>query len=242
MIVYQVLAILLLAATHLFVRRLKLSQIPRSKWLSLAGGISVAYVFMQLIPELGNFHKAIGDEDVLESLFIFQKEVYLIALLGLTIFYGLERAAKFSEASDRGAGEEKENIHIFWLHIGSFLVYNFLIGYLVVHQEENTLKSLIFFTIAMSFHILVTDYGLSDHYKEVYRKKGRWLTVSALLFGWLTGELTEISEISLGLMFSFIAGGVIMNALKEELPKERESNFWAFLAGVLLYSIVLLSI
>jgi hypothetical protein len=37
-----------------------------------------------------------------------------------------------------------------------------------------------------------------------------------------------------------LAGGVIMNVLKEELPEEHESRFWAFALGAALYSVILL--
>ena len=32
----------------------------------------------------------------------------------------------------------------------------------------------------------------------------------------------------------------MLNVLKEELPAERQSRFWAFLAGVSLYTVLLL--
>jgi zinc transporter ZupT len=54
------------------------------------------------------------------------------------------------------------------------------------------------------------------------------------------GNLVQISEIHLGLVLAFIAGGTILNVLKEELPEERKSNFWTFLIGVVLYSVLLL--
>ena len=42
-----------LAAVHLVAGRLRfLDVVPRSRWLSLAGGVSVAYVFVRLLPEL----------------------------------------------------------------------------------------------------------------------------------------------------------------------------------------------
>jgi hypothetical protein len=40
--------------------------------------------------------------------------------------------------------------------------------------------------------------------------------------------LTEIPEVTIAVLLAFLAGGVIMNVLKEELPEERESRFWAF--------------
>ena len=43
----------LLAIVHLLAGRLSfMSWIPRSRWLSAAGGVSVAYVFAHLLPEL----------------------------------------------------------------------------------------------------------------------------------------------------------------------------------------------
>ena len=33
-------------------------------------------------------------------------------------------------------------------------------------------------------------------------------------------------------LFTFLAGGVVLNVLKEELPEYRESRFCAFAAGI----------
>jgi hypothetical protein len=47
-----------LAAIHLFVRRLRfLTNIPRSIWLSGAGGVAVAYVFLHILPDLPRIRK-----------------------------------------------------------------------------------------------------------------------------------------------------------------------------------------
>jgi len=42
-------------------------------------------------------------------------------------------------------------------------------------------------------------------------------------------------------VFSFLAGGVFLNVLKEELPEERTSTFWASTNGAVMYSGVLLA-
>lgn len=41
---------------------------------------------------------------------------------------------------------------------------------------------------------------------------------------------------------AFLAGGILLNTFKEELPRERESKFWTFAAGTLLYAALLLAI
>jgi zinc transporter ZupT len=242
MLVYTLLAVLLLLAVHLFAYRLQLTHIPRSKWLSFAGGISVAYIFVQVLFELQEYQAHIAAGDWGGRLFE-GRHAYLFALLGLTVFYGLERAAKRSSESDRTAdASEDDNLQVFWIHILSFTVYNFIIGYLLLEQAEESLSQLILYTIAMALHLMVNDHGLQDHYPQIYRSRGRWLLVAGLATGWLAGVLTHIPTAFLGVIFSFIAGGVIMNVLKEELPKERESNFWAFGAGVLLFTALLLAI
>ena len=46
-------AVGVLAVVHLFAAHLRfLRGVPRSRWLSIAGGVSVAYVFVHLLPEL----------------------------------------------------------------------------------------------------------------------------------------------------------------------------------------------
>jgi zinc transporter ZupT len=51
----------------------------------------------------------------------------------------------------------------------------------------------------------------------------------------------RVSEAVLALPLAFVAGGVILNVLKEELPAERESRFWAFSLGVAIYAALLVA-
>ncbi|HWN44540.1 MAG TPA: hypothetical protein VNW71_20115 [Thermoanaerobaculia bacterium] len=44
----------------------------------------------------------------------------------------------------------------------------------------------------------------------------------------------------LALLFAFLAGGIVLNILKEELPSERESRFSAFALGAGSYAAILL--
>jgi hypothetical protein len=52
---------LVLAAVHVFGGRLTfLHDIPRSRWLSAAGGVSVAYVFVHLLPDLAAHQQSLA--------------------------------------------------------------------------------------------------------------------------------------------------------------------------------------
>lgn len=228
----------LLAIIHVFGYRLTFLQaIPRSKWLSMAGGISVGYVFVHLLPELQEFQEHINTSTRLD---MFVNHTYCMAMLGLVGFYGIERAVKVHDLRKKERPTLQINKSIFWVHITSFATYNALIGYLLVHRESDTTLALVLFFVAMAFHFFVNDYGLLANHEESYLRIGRWIVSGAVLAGWLLGLFTTISETVLAFIFSFLAGAIVLNVLKEELPEERKSNFWAFLIGALAYSLLLI--
>jgi hypothetical protein len=227
-----------LALTHLFSGKLQFAPIPRSRWLSAAGGVSVAYVFVHILPEL-NRHQAVLEQVESEVISDLEHHVYLIALLGLTVFYGLERIAKLSRQRRKG---DTTSPGVFWLHIASFSIYNGLIGYLLLHREQPGIISLLLFSGAMALHFVVNDSGLRQHHKHIYDRIGRFLLAAAIIVGWVLGSTTEIGLAAIAVLFAFLAGGVILNVLKEELPEERASRFWAFALGAGIYTAILLAL
>lgn len=223
---------------HLFSERMSfLHTSPRSKVLSAAGGVSITYVFMHLLPELHMFQEMF-DEESAQFFGINEYHVYLTSLAGLAAFYGLERMAKI-HASGSNRSSHQEN-RIFKIHVTSFFIYNFLIGYLIIHGEYQTPSELFLYFTALSVHFISNDHALRLHHKEQYDHFGRYMLAAAVLLGWIAGLLfTNVSPFVVALLFSFLAGTMILNILKEELPEERESNFWAFGIGVLSYTVLL---
>lgn len=241
--VFSSLAAAALALAHLFSAKLRfLDGTPRSIWLSIGGGVSVAYVFVHLLPELAESQEVIA-EAIGEGLAVLENHVYVVALLGLAAFYGLERAAATSRKREGGAGREvAAGAGVFWLHMASFSVYNVLIGYLLLHRVENSVRNLVLFSLAMLLHFIVNDYGLREHHKDTYARIGRWILAAAVLAGWVLGVAVELPEPLIAVLIAFIAGGVVLNVLKEELPEERGSRFWAFALGAVAYTVLLLAL
>jgi zinc transporter ZupT len=54
--------------------------------------------------------------------------------------------------------------------------------------------------------------------------------------------ISDFLSPAIALLFAFLAGGVILNVLKEELPEERQSRFWAFTLGAGFYAVLLLAL
>lgn len=244
MMLVQAVVVMGFILVHLFAGKLRfLDGIPRSRWLSMAGGISVAYVFMHVFPELAEAQQSIGEG--WRFVLWVEHHAYLVALCGLAVFYGLERMVKSSqrrrgEEPGSGEGETTTSVGIFWLHISSFAIYNALIGYLLVHREEQDIRGLLLFAVAMAVHFVVNDYGLRQDHKKAYRRVGRWVLAVAILIGWVAGLATNVSGAASGVLFAFLAGGVVLNVLKEELPEERRSRFSPFVLGAATYTVLLL--
>ena len=134
-----------------------------------------------------------------------------MALVGLAAFYGLDRLAITSRLSKREGGKEgSTSPGVFWLHIFSFAVYNFLIGYLLLHRIDTGPGNLLLFFVAMALHFVVNDHGLREHHKGAYLSAGRWVLAAAVVLGWVVGLLAEIPEVAIAVLTAFLAGGVII--------------------------------
>lgn len=234
---------LVLAAVHVFAGRIKaLDRIPRSRWLSAAGGVSVAYVFVHLLPELAEGQAAIEGEggEGAALLGFLEEHVYLVALLGLVVFYGVENASLRSRRERRQrTGEDRTNDAVFWLSIGSFAIYNAVVGYLLLSEELDEVTQLVLYTIALAVHFVINDVGLREHHKDAYHRVGRWLLAAGVLVGCLVGLTGHVSERALALVIAFLGGGIVLNVLKEELPGERQAIVLPFVLGALGYTVLL---
>lgn len=227
---------------HLFSRYLPfLESVPRSRLLSAAGGISVAYVFIHLLPELNKHNQVLDRSIESAALKFFENHTYIVAMIGLAVFYGLERIVKTSKKKQQKKNNlDRASKGVFWIHIVSFFLYNSLIGYLLLHGEQETISGLIFYFIALSVHFITSDHALREAHKEIYDRIGRWLLAAAILTGWVIGIAWKVNENIIAVLFALLAGGVILNVMKEELPEERESDFWAFSAGLAGYTLLLM--
>ena len=228
----------LLCFIHLFASRINsLRSVPRSGWLSFAGGASVAYVFLHLLPELEEGHHQLletGNALVTWT----EYPTYIIALLGLVLFYTLERLAKRHGPMAHHADLDDESEHVravFWIQIVSFTVYNLVIGCALYEVHEEGPRNLWLYVVAMGFHLFVTDQGFTRHYRKPYLRFGRWILTAAILIGWGLTFLFEVPHRYLSFLVALIGGGVILNVMKEELPSEQDSKLLPFLGGVFGY-------
>ena len=224
-------AVLLFAFVHLLApKALLLSRTHQGRFLSLGGGVAISYVFIDLIPKLGKSNELV--QRALAGFFPYiERHVFVLALIGFLLFFTLERKHPVKKISRK-----------FWLSITSYAIFNFLIGYSVVDKNNPEVQPLALFTIAMGLHYFTNDYALSDAYGDTYKRKGKWILITALFLGWIVGFITQLSKTSVALMGAFISGGVIMNVTRHELPSEKPNNVRSFLLSAITYTILLLAL
>ena len=163
-----------------------------------------------------------------------------MALIGLAVFYGLERGAIVSRRGHQGSTGPTDST-FFAVHLGAFAVYSALIGYLLVAEAEQTNGwDLALFTGALAVHFIVNDQSLRAHHQHQYHDVGRWVLAAALIGGWAVGSVTTVSDGVVAALLALLGGAIVLNVLKEELPAERDSRFWAFALGAGIYSGLLL--
>ena len=221
-------SILVLSIIHLFANQAKvLGWVWHGRFLSFAAGISFAYVFIDLLPVLEKGQPAL--KQTFDKIIpYFDRHAYLIALIGVLFYYGLDTQPE--------SGEKKT----FWLSLGGYLLFNFFVGASLSDPTNPDIQPLILFTIAMGMHYFVRDHNAAVDNMSLYMHQARWWLVAALFAGYIAGNLTHIPDVLVAIFMSFLAGGIMLNVLRYELPKREQVGYFFFLLGSLLYTAILL--
>jgi hypothetical protein len=89
----------------------------------------------------------------------------------------------------------------------------------------------------MGLHFILTDRALEERYGNRFTGTGRPILAGALLAGWgLAALLAPTSTLLVALLTALLAGSILLNVFKEEIPSGRRTSFPWFLAGLLLYA------
>jgi hypothetical protein len=220
---------------------------PLQRWVddrrsivSFGAGMSAAYVFVHVMPELHGARTVVSES--VEGLRFDGMATYFLALIGFLVFYGLEHLGKRGRehGPDEALPEVESASPAYRIHVGGFAIYIWLMGYLLVHNLEGTPLSTLLFGTAIAFHLLSVEHSLRTEYGATYARRGRYLLAVMAPLGWLAGQLVTLPRLATALMVAFVSGAVIVNSAVMELPDEKDGRFLPFLAGGLIYGSILL--
>lgn len=206
-------------------------------FVSFAGGVAVAYVFLHMLPDLVEYNKPIG-EFLLSNQWLtpfMELLIYVIALFGFLVYYGFDLLAE----NYRDTGHD--DALVYGLHLGMFCLYNFLITYTMSLRALSSMPATLVFTFAMALHFVLTDRKFCRFYINKFEHFGRFLLISALLVGWLCSVIFDpVNVLVSAFMLAFLAGSVLLNVFREELPAARLTSYTWFSLGICLITATLL--
>lgn len=212
----------------------------RRRLLSAAAGASLAYVFVRVLPEMSEFQVRFAATTTGRSVAFPDYWVYFAALLGFVLFYGLENMVFGHRSETHTASLDHRNeLLVRTLHIGGFAVYCGLISYLMVDWTHGN-AGLALYCLAMAFHFMVIDHSLRSEYGEDYDARGRWWLASSVAAGWALAQLRPLSDAAMATMQGFVAGGVTINSVRNEMPGAGEGRFGWFVGGACAFALLLM--
>lgn len=202
--------------------------------ISLGAGVSIAYVFVRVLPEL---HAARGDvlEAVNAPLPFEGAGIYFLALIGFLSYYGLDHLG-----TRRREPEEAAEGMALRLHVGGFAAYVALISYLLVRDAQESISATALYAVTIAVHLLGVDHALREEHGAAYERSGCFVLAGMTAFGWALGLFISLPEIVPALLVAFISGAIIVNSAITELPTEKDGRFGPFLTGGLVYGVLLL--
>jgi hypothetical protein len=213
----------------------------KRKVLSFGAGVTIAYVFIHLLPELEAAREVLSRNEARLALPFPALRVYLAALIGFMFFYGLGYMVEWARkpaGSEATAGEE--NGFRRSIHVGAFLVYVWLAGYLAVRSLEEGPTPITLYAVALGLHFFSLDFSLFREYGSWYKRRARYAFAVAPLAGWGVGIFVGFGQFFTAALLGFLSGGIILNAIASELPKEKEGRILYFLFGGAFYTVLLI--
>lgn len=206
-------------------------------FVSFAGGVAVSYVFLHMLPNLVEYNKPIG-HFLMNHLWLTpftELLIYIFALFGFLIYYGLDLLAERYRAKGQDDGL------VYELHLTMFCFYNFLITYTMSLRALVSIMATALFTVAMALHFVLTDRKFCRFYKKKFSHIGRFFLITALGIGWLCSVIFDpVNVLIAAFMVAFLAGSVLLNVFREELPVGSLANYYWFAFGSLLITFILL--
>lgn len=199
-----------LIAPRLFELRRRFEPRPAS----FAGGMAVAYIFLHLLPELDVGHEHIGDA------------IYSLTLVGFCAFYGLEHA--FSLLDDESRHRR------YFLRMAAACLYNATVVYSLGEQLPTSPLLGALYLGGLSMHLIAMDNGLEEHFGRRFLRSGRALLLASVWIGAVLATVTELHEAVVDVSTAMLAGFLMFNVFRDELPSSEAARYPWFVFGALL--------
>ncbi len=205
------------------IRILKILQKSRINLISFAAGLSSAYLFLLLLPE------------VYQGSLILKQYTYLILFIGFVSIHISEKYI-YKHVDRKKIKEEVKAVH----HI-TFFFYHFVIGIVLVTLLKQSLREGTLFFIPVWFHTAISSVALTEIHKKLKEKSLTKILLSlSAIMGITIALLAMIPAIVHYSLLSLITGSLMYIIVKDLTPRGKEGNVNMFILGVISYSLIII--
>jgi len=223
-------ATLALCAVHVTVKHWRFLDGPRGHhWLSVGAGTALAYVFTYLLPKLAVVQQEITEFQGPFAGFL-RQQAYLLALIGLLTLFAVDKAAARMPPETR-----LELTRGLVLQIVIYGIYSVQLGYLLANFRQPDLATYVLAAAILGFHLMGMDHHIAHRHPIAFGSVLRWVLAACCVAGWAIGAFTDGLNYVVLLSNAFVAGGIVVIAVREEL-RDQHSTLLPFFAAVAIAS------
>ena len=237
--------LMVMALAHIISNKDKLLEAFASHGLiSFGAGASVAYVFIHIFPEIGVFQQQFtGHSGHNQPVNFINQPLYLVSLGGLCLLYLMDTI----EAGLRNERSNELQRHKYYMQLFSvrailYILYNIVIAYIITQRPGEGIINITLIAIALMLHFIIVNIRAHEAYGKLFEKYIRWPAACGLLLGWILGITVKFPDAVIITAFSLIGGMITYIALKSELPQTKHKAPFHFLAGAVIYAVIVLAI
>ena len=202
---------------------------------SVGGGAAIAYIFVQLMPELAVGGRELSELDITEftPTPITEAGLFLIAMIGLVTFFVLD------VRTGQGRSSTKTSFRV---HLVSFASVSVIYAYTLPSLVTTGVDYAVLFTVVIGAHLLLADRALARAHPQQFAHQTRWVGIAAVVVGFLAAYLLPAAnEYLLASATAFLGGVLLMTTFREELPAASRARIPWFLLGLTIMTILLLA-
>jgi len=224
-----------LVAVHLIAPRVaRLPGLAQERLASVGAGVAVAYVFVQLLPELADGGRSLTDLPIADyaPTPIVESGLFLIALIGMLVIYSLDVVADSGHGSSRW---------LYRVHMTAFALINVIYAYTMPSLLTTGIDYAVLFTGAIAAHTLLVDRTLARAHPDLFRHEDRWIGILGVVVGFaLAAVFPPVEELTLAVTTALLGGGLLMTTFREELPVASKARLLWLIGGAAVMTALLL--
>ena len=204
-------------------RLLKKLHKYRISLISFAAGLSSAYLFLLLLPEVFN------------GFMVLKNYIFLILFIGFISIHISEKYI-YKHVNKKRIKQDVRAVH----HI-TFFLYHIIIGIILVTFLKQSFREGLLFFIPVWLHTTISSIALTEMHKKIKQISISKILLSlSTILGIIIALLIMIPISIYYILLSLITGSLIYIIVKDFTPKGKEGNLNMFILGIISYSLIII--